>query len=98
MRNPMFRSIVPERRYRLAATAQHHSYVWRTTNGLLGSYRGALGIKTGNTNAAGNCLLFEARRGQHTLIGVVLHANPTSSFGALFAAARRLLDWGFRRI
>jgi len=88
MRNPVFRSIVAERRYRLPATAGHHRYVWRTTNAMLGSYRGTLGIKTGNTNAAGNCLLFEARRGGHTLIGVVLHANPTSDPNAIFAAAR----------
>ena len=32
-----------------------------------------------------------------TLIGVVLHANPSSSFSALFTAARRLLNWGFRQ-
>ena len=98
MRNPIFRGIVAERRYRLPPTASHHRYVWHTTDGLLGSYRGTLGIKTGNTNAAGNCLLFEARRGGHTLIGVVLHANPTSNNNAIFAAAKRLLNWGFQRV
>ena len=82
----------------MAATAGHHHYLWRTTNGLLGSYRGTLGIKTGNTNAAGNCFLFEARHGRRTLIGVVLHVNPTSSPIALFTAAKRLLTWGFHRI
>jgi serine-type D-Ala-D-Ala carboxypeptidase (penicillin-binding protein 5/6) len=98
MRTPLLRRIVAQRRYRLAATAWHHRYLWRTTNGLLGSYPGTLGIKTGNTNAAGNCFLFEARHGQHTLIGVVLHVNPTSSPNALFKAARRLLNWGFHRV
>jgi serine-type D-Ala-D-Ala carboxypeptidase (penicillin-binding protein 5/6) len=98
MRNPLFRRIVAQRRYRVAATAWHHGYLWQTTNGLLGSYRGVLGIKTGNTNAAGNCFLFEARRGRHTLIGVVLHVNPTSSPNALFNAARQLLNWGFHHI
>jgi D-alanyl-D-alanine carboxypeptidase (penicillin-binding protein 5/6) len=98
MRDPLFRRIAALRSYRVAATASHHRYVWRTTNGLLGSYGGALGIKTGNTNAAGNCFLFEARRGQHTLIGVVLHVNPTASATALFTTAKRLLNWGFHRI
>jgi D-alanyl-D-alanine carboxypeptidase (penicillin-binding protein 5/6) len=94
----LFRDIVTERSAHLPTTAHHHSYVWRTTNNLLGSYRGAIGIKTGNTSAAGNCLLFEARRGTGTLIGVVLHVNPSSDWPALFRASRRLLTWGFGRI
>jgi serine-type D-Ala-D-Ala carboxypeptidase (penicillin-binding protein 5/6) len=98
MRYPLFRRIVADRRYRLPATAQHHRYVWHTTNELLGSYRGTLGVKTGSTNAAGNCLLFEVRRGGHILIGVVLHGNPTSNPNAVFTAAKRLLSWGFHRV
>jgi serine-type D-Ala-D-Ala carboxypeptidase (penicillin-binding protein 5/6) len=97
MRNPLFRRIIAQRSYSVAATPLHHSYLWQTTNGLLGSYRGTLGIKTGNTNAAGNCFLFEARHGRYTLIGVLLHVNPTRSGTALFTAARRLLNWGFRQ-
>jgi D-alanyl-D-alanine carboxypeptidase (penicillin-binding protein 5/6) len=98
MRNSLFRSIVAQRSYYLPATDFHHSYLWYTTDELLGTYRGAIGIKTGNTNAAGNCLLFEARRDGHTLIGVVLHAYPTSDPGSAFPAADQLLDWGFRQI
>ena len=98
MRNPLFRSIVAQRSYHVAADAQHHRYVWKSTDVLLGSYRGMLGIKTGNTDAAGNCFLFEARRGQRTLIGVVLHVNPARNGAALFTAVRNLLDWGFQRI
>ena len=98
MRNPLFRRIVAQRSYHLAATALHHRYKWYTTDGLLGSYRGVIGIKTGDTNAAGDCFLFEARRGGHTLIGVVLHAHSAGSSASFFTAARRLLNWGFRRI
>jgi D-alanyl-D-alanine carboxypeptidase (penicillin-binding protein 5/6) len=94
---PLFRRIVAQRSYHLAAAPGHHGYLWQTTNGLLGSYRGMLGIKTGNTNAAGNCFLFEARRGRRTLVGVLLHVNPTRNGAALFTAARDLLTWGFRR-
>jgi D-alanyl-D-alanine carboxypeptidase (penicillin-binding protein 5/6) len=98
MRNALFRQIIAERSYAVPATPAHHAYVWTTTNGLLGTYRGTVGIKTGNTNAAGNCFLFEVRRGRHTLIGVVLHVNPTRNGNALFTAARVLLNWGFARV
>ena len=97
MRLPPFRRIVAQRSYHLAAAPGHHGYLWQTTNGLLGSYRGMLGIKTGNTNAAGNCFLFATRRGRRTLVGVLLHVNPTSNGAALFTAAKELLTWGFQR-
>jgi serine-type D-Ala-D-Ala carboxypeptidase (penicillin-binding protein 5/6) len=98
MQIPLFRRIVDQRTHRVRATALHHHYVWHTTNLLLGSYRGAIGIKTGDTKAAGDCLLFEAHRGQNYLIGVVLHANPTDSVSSRFTAAKRLLNWGFAQI
>jgi serine-type D-Ala-D-Ala carboxypeptidase (penicillin-binding protein 5/6) len=98
MQIPLFRRIVDQRTYRLPATAKHHHYVWHTTNLLLRSYPGAIGIKTGTTNAAGDCLLFEAVRGGTTLVGVVLHANPTDSVWSRFTAAKRLLNWGFAQL
>jgi serine-type D-Ala-D-Ala carboxypeptidase (penicillin-binding protein 5/6) len=97
MKYRLFRAIVGRRLYRLPVTARHHRYVWHQTNTLIGSYRGARGIQTGDTKAAGNCLLFEARRHGVTLIGVVLHASPTSNPGSAIAAARRLLNWAFDR-
>jgi serine-type D-Ala-D-Ala carboxypeptidase (penicillin-binding protein 5/6) len=99
MRNSVFRSIVAQRRFYLPATASHHAYLWHTTDGLIGSYRGAIGVKTGNTIAAGYCLLFEARRKGHTLIGVVLHADPSSGgLASAVAAAEKVLDWGFGQV
>jgi serine-type D-Ala-D-Ala carboxypeptidase (penicillin-binding protein 5/6) len=65
---------------------------------LIGTYQGALGIKTGDTDAAGNCLLFEARRDGQTLIGIVLHASPGSNPGSAIVAGRRLLNWGFQQL
>jgi D-alanyl-D-alanine carboxypeptidase len=41
-------------------------------------------------------LLFAARRGTVTLIGVVLHANPADNENSRYTAARRMLNWGFR--
>jgi serine-type D-Ala-D-Ala carboxypeptidase (penicillin-binding protein 5/6) len=96
MRYKVFREIVARRRFRLKATSRHHAYTWLNTNKLIGSYRGAIGIKTGNTDKAGNCLLFEARRGKLTLIGVVLYASPNSNPLSAIDAARVVLNWGFR--
>jgi D-alanyl-D-alanine carboxypeptidase (penicillin-binding protein 5/6) len=97
MKYRLFREIVSQQSYLVHGWARHHHrYSWATTNLLLSSYRGALGIKTGSTKAAGDCLLFEARRGSRTLIGVVLHANPTDSAFSRFVMATRLLNWGFR--
>ena len=58
-------------------------------NELLGSYRGATGVKTGYTNLAGLCLVASAERGEHALISVVLGSDDS------FADSRRILDHGF---
>ncbi len=98
MQYPLFREIVAQRRFRIPADADHHRYTWYQTNALIGTYQGALGIKTGDTDAAGNCLLFEARRDGQTLVGVVLHASPGRNAGSAIAAGRRLMNWGFREL
>jgi D-alanyl-D-alanine carboxypeptidase (penicillin-binding protein 5/6) len=95
MRFALFRQIVAQSQFYLPAGDGHHGYLWLQTNKLIGSYTGALGLKTGDTDAAGNCLLFEARRGSLTLIGVVLHASPTRNPGSAIVAAKRVLNWGF---
>ena len=90
-----FRRIVHQRSHGIAPTSAHHGYRWKTTNLLLASYPGAIGIKTGSTDAAGYCLLFEAESSSGTvLIGVVLHSSGTNPM-ARFTAATRLLNWGF---
>jgi D-alanyl-D-alanine carboxypeptidase (penicillin-binding protein 5/6) len=98
MRSAVFRSIVGQHGYGLPATALHHRYRWDTTNALIGSYRGAVGIKTGDTTAAGNCLLFGAVRDRGTLIGVVLHARPSSDPGSAITAGAQVLNWGYAQI
>ncbi|MGH3276934.1 MAG: D-alanyl-D-alanine carboxypeptidase family protein [Streptosporangiaceae bacterium] len=97
MARPVFRQVVDQSRYVLPAGPGHHRYVWVQTDKLIGSYPGAIGIKTGYTGAAGNCLLFEARRGNLTLIGVVLHAGLATDRNSAIADARQVLDWGFAR-
>jgi serine-type D-Ala-D-Ala carboxypeptidase (penicillin-binding protein 5/6) len=94
MRSAVFRSIVDQRTYRITAGSGHHAYLWRNLNPLLGYYPGAIGIKPGYTGAAGQCLLFEATRNGHSVIGVTLH-SPGSINALNRADAIRILNWAF---
>ena len=94
MKSVIFRNIVRQRSHRIGATARHHRYHWQTTNLLLGSYPGVVGIKTGSTKGAGYCLLFEARHAGRALIGVVLDSSGTNP-DVRFKDAARLLNWAF---
>jgi D-alanyl-D-alanine carboxypeptidase (penicillin-binding protein 5/6) len=64
------------------------------TNSLVreNSYQGIIGVKTGTTIRAGNCLVAAARRNGRTLIAVVLHSRNR------FQDAVKLLDHGFNDI
>jgi D-alanyl-D-alanine carboxypeptidase (penicillin-binding protein 5/6) len=95
MRYPAFRILVDLDFYHLPKGPGHHQYWWDNTNGLIGSYPGADGIKTGYTDGAGHCLLFEAVRGGRTLVGVVLD-SPATGPNAAAQDAARMLTWGFR--
>ncbi|GAB2689459.1 D-alanyl-D-alanine carboxypeptidase family protein [Nocardia thraciensis] len=94
MSHPVFRDIVQLQSFHVPAGPGNRDHVWETTNLLLRDYRGATGIKTGSTDAAGICLLFAAVRAGVPLIGVVLHSSPDDQDAAA-ADARRLLDWGY---
>ncbi|MEO3753769.1 serine hydrolase [Streptomyces sp. B6B3] len=67
-------------------------YTWYNTNQLLGSYNGAVGIKTGTGTAAGPCLIFAATRNDRTVVGVLLNS---SSGDSRYTDAAKLLDYGF---
>jgi serine-type D-Ala-D-Ala carboxypeptidase (penicillin-binding protein 5/6) len=96
MKYPVFRSIVDLRFYNLPKVkGQHHQYWWDNTDGLIGSYQGAMGIKTGYTDKALHCLLFEASRNGRTLIGAVL-GSPATGVNAGAQDAEKMLNWGFR--
>jgi serine-type D-Ala-D-Ala carboxypeptidase (penicillin-binding protein 5/6) len=94
MSYPVFASIVGQVSYTLPAGDGHHRYVWQNTNPLIGAYPGATGIKTGDTEAAGNCLLFEATQDGLTLIGVTL-GTPGDDITATGPVATQVLNWGF---
>ena len=100
MKLAVFRQVVATRSYHVAAGAGHRAHTWKNLNQLLTSYSGAIGIKTGFTAAAGECLLFEARRGSTTLIGAVLHSSASESAAGQAAPvhdATAMLNWGFSR-
>ena len=68
--------------------------VYNTNRRLLGNYRGADGIKTGYTRAAGYNLVASAKRGNERIIATVFGGKSTASRNAKVA---ELLDLGFRR-
>jgi len=94
MRYGVFKGIVGQASYSLPAGDGHHAYQWQNTNPLIGAYAGAIGIKTGDTKAAGNCLLFEATRDGLTLIGVTL-GTPGDDISDTGPVATKVLNWGF---
>ncbi|MFE2032665.1 D-alanyl-D-alanine carboxypeptidase family protein [Streptomyces scopuliridis] len=92
MKNSNFRAVVKATSYKSTAptsTGGTRTYTWYNTNKLLGSYNGAIGIKTGTGTAAGPCLVFAATRGTKTLVGVVLNGSDR------YKDAAKLLDYGF---
>ena len=89
MKNPEFRQIV--------ATKSHpwKSAKWqgelKNSNKLLGTYDGAIGVKTGNTQEAGFCLVAAAERGPEGYIAIVLRSQEA----AVWQDAKTLLDYAF---
>ena len=69
--------------------------VANTNRKLLGSYRGADGIKTGYTNAAGFNLVASAERGNKRVIATVFGGRTSATRNARVA---QLLDMGFGRV
>lgn len=74
----------------LPATADHGWYELHSLIGLLSSYPGATGLKTGYTDDAGHCLVGTATRGDRHLVAVVMGSGL-----GMTAGVRRLLDYGF---
>ncbi|MFE9256409.1 D-alanyl-D-alanine carboxypeptidase family protein [Streptomyces sp. NPDC006879] len=95
MADRTFRDMVGAVETKTTATAANgHTrwYTWKNTNRLLGSYTGAIGVKTGTGTKAGPCLVFAATRDGKTITGVLL-GSATST--GRYADAKKLLDYGF---
>jgi serine-type D-Ala-D-Ala carboxypeptidase (penicillin-binding protein 5/6) len=68
-------------------------YTLRNTNALIGRYEGAIGLKTGYTEGAGNCLVALAERDGVRVVAVLLNApnrwwNAVGLLDRAFAAPR----------
>jgi D-alanyl-D-alanine carboxypeptidase len=88
-RDPRFRKIVATKIARVRWAPPTYRKVYLNKNALLGSYRGADGVKTGWTTIAGHCLVASAHRKGVRLIAVLLHSPDP------YGDARRLLNFGF---
>jgi serine-type D-Ala-D-Ala carboxypeptidase (penicillin-binding protein 5/6) len=89
LRDPRFRRTVATKIAHVRWTAPTFAKVYVNKNQLLGTYRGADGVKTGWTTLAGHCLVASAHRGDRRLIAVLLHSTDP------YRDARRLLNLGF---
>lgn len=89
LQNPLFAEMVST----LHAEIPKKDTTWErsldNTNRLLSTYPGADGVKTGTTNAAGQCLVSSATRGDRQLIAVVFKS------GDRYGDSVKLLDHGF---
>ncbi|MEU9115141.1 D-alanyl-D-alanine carboxypeptidase [Streptomyces sp. NPDC048483] len=97
MKYSTFRTVVKTKSTKQKVTTKSGGYrymEWTNTNSLLGSYSGAIGVKTGSGPEAKYCLVFAATRSGKTVIGTVL---ADSSVAARTASAKKLMDYGFKK-
>ena len=92
MRDSLFAQIVGTKEKDVHLTDGRHMPC-RNTNVLLTTYDGCIGIKTGFTRQAGNCLASAATRDGTTLYLVLLNSRSMSS---RFKESALLLDYGFK--
>ena len=91
LQNPMFAKIVSTRTHWTKWAVPTRAKLWVNHNKMLGTTPGTYGVKTGWTTKAGGCLIVAVRRGERSVIGVVL-ASPS-----IWSDMAALLDVAFRR-
>jgi serine-type D-Ala-D-Ala carboxypeptidase (penicillin-binding protein 5/6) len=89
LRNARFRQVVRTRVKRVPWAPPTYAKIYVNHNHLLGSYRGADGVKTGWTTLAKHCLVASARRRDVSLVAVVLGADD------MYGDVKKLLNLGF---
>ncbi|MEW2285063.1 D-alanyl-D-alanine carboxypeptidase [Streptomyces sp. NPDC047841] len=99
MKSSTFRTIVKTKSYTAKTVTKTGSTrtmnPWKNTNGLLSSYSGTIGVKTGSGPEAKYCLVFAATRNGKTVIGTVL---ASSSITQRETDAKKLLNYGFAKV
>jgi D-alanyl-D-alanine carboxypeptidase (penicillin-binding protein 5/6) len=92
MANPRFREAASRREVALTPAPDGTPRVAASTNELLKTYEGAVGVKTGFTFQAGLVLVAAAERDGRAIYAVVMGSEGQ---GAHFSDASALLDFGF---
>lgn len=75
LKHPEITTLTAKRGMRIATLDGKRSISFNSRNGLIGRYRGVLGLKTGYTRRAGRCQVIYAERDGHTVLLVMLHAR-----------------------
>lgn len=91
LRVPLLARIVSTRHIVVKGAVRHEVFNLTNTNLFLDSYPGAIGVKTGTTDAAGASVTDAARRHGHTLVAVVLASTDLGRF----SDAAALLTFAF---
>jgi D-alanyl-D-alanine carboxypeptidase (penicillin-binding protein 5/6) len=98
MKNSTFRTVVKTKSYTAKTVTKVNTTrtmaPWINTNGLLSSYSGAIGVKTGSGPEAHYCLVFAATRNGKTVIGTVL---ASTSIPARESDATKLMNYAFAK-
>ncbi|MFJ5270711.1 D-alanyl-D-alanine carboxypeptidase family protein [Streptomyces sp. NPDC088358] len=98
MKNSTFKTVVKTKSYTAKTVTKtggtRTMAAWTNTNGLLSSYSGTIGVKTGSGPEAKYCLVFAATRNGKTVIGTVL---ASTSIPARESDAKKLMSYAFAK-
>jgi D-alanyl-D-alanine carboxypeptidase (penicillin-binding protein 5/6) len=91
MQNPEFREIVATKVMTIERNDPEAQTYLGNHNKMLWNYDGAIGVKTGYTDDAGQCLVTAAARGGRELLAVVMKSEGDN----IWTDSTSLLDYGF---
>lgn len=96
LKNPVFREIIQLPSHTFSDVTGTLSHTAVNTDRFLQMYDGAIGVKTGYTNKAGNCFVGAAQREDTLLVAVVLGCGwGTEGKEQKWKDAKALLDYGY---
>ncbi len=87
LQNPYLRDVVKQPEVTITSVDGSVTHKLSSTNELLKSYQGILGVKTGYTLKAGGCFVSLVKRGEHEVLGVLLGSDDR------FGETTSILDW-----
>jgi D-alanyl-D-alanine carboxypeptidase (penicillin-binding protein 5/6) len=89
MDNPTFKKMVNTKTISVSDTTNTITHDLETINELLGNLDGLIGVKTGWTELAGECLVTYTKRGNQEIITVILGSQDR------FGESTQLIEWAF---